>query len=129
MQLDITSFDGNALCCNAPLAPNINLHQTMFAGSIYALATLTGWGMLYLQLQAYGLTGDQVLADASIKYLQPVAAEPMARCTVQDCVGDLSGLAQAKKVRQRIKVDIYSADQLAAQFIGHYAVLPAKVGI
>jgi thioesterase domain-containing protein len=126
MQLDITSFDGNALCCQAPLAPNINLHQTMFAGSIYSLATLTGWGMLYLQLQAYGLTGDQVLADASIKYLRPVSAEPMARCVLQHCVGDLQGLKDAKKVVQQINVDIFSADQLAAQFTGRYAVLPAR---
>src|SRR5690606_33798775 len=42
MQLSLARFDGNELRCAAPLAPNVNLHQTMFAGSIYALATLTG---------------------------------------------------------------------------------------
>ena len=127
MQLEIGQFDGNSLVCRAPLSPNINLHQTMFAGSIYSLATLTGWGMLYLQLRQYGLTGDQVLANASINYLRPVALQPSARCSLQHCIGDLSALAQGKKVKQQIQVDIYSGDILAAQFFGRYAVLPVKV--
>lgn len=126
MQLNIASFDGNALLCNAPLSPNVNLHQTMFAGSIYAMATLTGWGMLYLQLRQLGLHGDQVLADANIRYLRPVATLPSARCELQHCIGDLSALAQGKKVSQRIKVGIYSAGDLAAEFSGRYAVLPKK---
>jgi thioesterase domain-containing protein len=126
MQLKISGFDGNELRCEAPIAPNINLHQTMFAGSIYALATLTGWGMLYLQLKALGLHGDQVLADANIKYLKPVAAEPEARCSLQRCVGDLTALAQGRKVMQNIIVQIFSAGELAAEFSGRYAVLPDK---
>lgn len=126
MQLSIISFDGNALYCQAPLAPNINLHGTMFAGSIYTLATLTGWGMLYLQLQALGLSGDQVLADANIKYLTPVTEKPYARCVLQNCYGSLSALADGHKVVQHIKVQIYSDSILAAEFTGRYAVLPAK---
>ena len=126
MQLTITSFDGNALYCQAPLGPNINLHGTMFAGSIYTLATLTGWGMLYLQLQAQGLHGDQVLADATIKYFSPVRANPQARCVLQNCYGSLSPLAEGRKVTQHIKVQIFSAETLAAEFSGYYAVLPAK---
>ncbi|HSG51460.1 MAG TPA: bifunctional GNAT family N-acetyltransferase/hotdog fold thioesterase [Rheinheimera sp.] len=126
MQLGINSFDGNALCCQAPLAPNINLHGTMFAGSIYTLATLTGWGMLYLQLQALGISGDQVLADANIKYYKPVSINPEARCVLQNCYGSLSALADGHKVVQHIKVQIFSDAALAAEFIGKYVVLPHK---
>lgn len=126
MQLAISGFDGNKLRCAAPLAPNINLHQTMFAGSIYALATLTGWGMLYLQLRALGLQGDQVLADANIKYLRPVAQLPSAHCSLQHCIGELSSVAQGRKAVQQIQVSIYSGDLLAAEFSGRYAVLALK---
>lgn len=126
MQLDIAAFDGNALRCTVPLAPNINLHQTMFAGSIYTLATLTGWGLLYLQLRALGLQGDQVLADANIRYLQPVIAEPEARCVLQNCIGELTSLADGRKAVQKIQVQIFSAGELAAEFSGRYAVLPHK---
>ena len=126
MQLQIAQFDGNTLSCTAPLAPNINLHQTMFAGSIYALATLTGWGMLYLQLQALGLKGDQVLAEGNIRYFKPLAKAPRACCSLQHCHGDLSALANGRKVQQQISVQLYSEDVLAAEFTGRYAVLPAK---
>lgn len=126
MQLNISSFDGNTLCCTAPLAPNINLHQSMFAGSIYTLATLTGWGMLYLQLQAAGLSGHQVLADANIRYIKPINAAPEARCVLQQCSGDLSLLAEGKKAVQHIRVGIYCDNSLAAEFSGRYAVLPAS---
>ena len=114
MQLKISSFDGYRLNCSAPLAPNINLHQTMFAGSIYTLATLTGWGMLYLQL----------LAHAEIRYRRPVTSAPEARCELLHCQGDLTPLARGKKVRQRIRVGIYCQQQNCAEFIGDYVVLP-----
>lgn len=125
MQLNIDSFDGNEFRCTAPMAPNINLHKTMFAGSIYTLATLTGWGMLYLQLRALGLQGDQVLANADIRYIKPVVAEPVARCVLQHCVGDLMPLAEGRKAVQKIKVQILSAGEVCAEFHGRYAVLPA----
>ena len=126
MQLQITSFDGFSLQCQAPLAPNINLHQTMFAGSIYTLATLTGWGMLYLQLQSLGLAGAQVLAEGNIRYLQPVRSTPTARCHLADVRGDLSTLASGRRVRQQITVDIFVDEQHCAQFVGLYAVLPEQ---
>lgn len=125
MQLNIASFDGNEFLCTAPMAPNINLHQTMFAGSIYTLATLTGWGMLYLQLRALGLHGDQVLANADIRYIKPVTTEPAARCVLQHCVGDLTSLAEGRKAVQKIQVHILSAGEVCAEFNGRYAVLPA----
>lgn len=124
MQLNIDSFNGYQLQCSAPLAPNINLHQTMFAGSIYTLATLTGWGMLYLQLQSLGLSGKQVLADASIRYLKPIHATPYALCHLHQVRGDLSLLAQQRTVKQQIKVGIYTNGVLCAEFSGRYAVLP-----
>jgi thioesterase domain-containing protein len=127
MQLSITGFDGNSFSCQAPLAPNINLHQTMFAGSIYTLATLTGWGMLYLQLQAAGLTGDIVLAEGNIRYYSPVTVKPNTRCQLQHCFGDITPLAKGQKVSQSIKVVVLSADKVSAEFTGRYVVLPSTV--
>lgn len=124
MKLSIDRFDGYQLQCSAPIAPNINLHHTMFAGSIYTLATLTGWGMLYLQLQSLGISGMQVLADANIRYLRPISAQPNARCALHQVRGDLSALASGQKVKQHIQVGIYADDVLCAEFIGRYVVLP-----
>ncbi|CAM5208810.1 bifunctional GNAT family N-acetyltransferase/hotdog fold thioesterase [Alishewanella longhuensis] len=124
MQLQIERFNGYQLQCTAPLAPNINLHNTMFAGSIYTLATLTGWGLLYLQLQSMGLSGVQVLADANIRYLKPIKSTPQAVCRLAEAKGDLSALAKGRKVQQQIRVSLYCDGELCAEFSGRYAVLP-----
>lgn len=123
MQLSISECNGYQLCCTAPIAPNINLHQTMFAGSIYTLATLTGWGLLYLQLQALGLSGDQVLADARIRYRKPITRAPQAICRMSDVRGDLTVLRFGQNARQQLQVEIRCNGELCAEFTADYVVL------
>ena len=48
MQMQITDFDGDVLTTQASLEPNVNVHGTTFAGSLYAIQALTGWGMMHL---------------------------------------------------------------------------------
>lgn len=124
MQLQIEQCNGYQLQCTAPLPPNINLHQTMFAGSIYTLATLTGWGILYLQLQSLGLHGAQVLADAQIRYLKPIRSQPTAVSKLAGVRGDLKPLAEGKRVKQQIAVQLFADGELCAEFSGLYAVIP-----
>lgn len=126
MQLQIDQFDGNQLVCRAPLAPNKNLHHTMFAGSIYSLLTLTGWGLIWLQLRALDLHGDIVLADADMRYLAPVQGDARAEVQLLDAAGDLTVLAQGRRVRQRLQVRLMDGERLLAEFNGRFAVLPAK---
>jgi len=126
MQLQIDQFDGASLCCSAPLAPNKNLHQTMFAGSIYSLLTLTGWGLVWLQLRDAGLAGDIVLADAQMKYQLPVKGPAQAIATLQQTQGSLAALAERKKVRQKLTIQLRNGDQLLAELQARFAVLPLQ---
>jgi len=126
MQLQIEQFDGTALRCQAPLAPNKNLHQTMFAGSIYSLLTLTGWGLVWLQLKADGLSGDIVLADAQIRYLRPVNGQGRAVASLQRCQGSLQALLQRKKVRQQLTIELRDGELLLAELQARFVVLPDK---
>lgn len=127
MQLTVAGFDGHEFRCQAPLEPNINLHQTMFAGSIYTLATLTGWGLQYLYLRSENLQGDQVLAEANIRYFKPVSELPQARCYVSQTDGSLERLHKGKKAVQKITVEILSGSQVTAEFSGRYVVLPHQI--
>jgi thioesterase domain-containing protein len=124
MQLAVESFDGQRLRCSAPLTPNKNLHHTMFAGSIYSMATLTGWGMVYLQLKSLGLEGDIVLADAKIRYLAPVKQQPTAQVDLLDLKGDLTALKRGLKVRQQVIVQILDGSHKVGEFEGRFVVLP-----
>ncbi|MCL1143504.1 thioesterase domain-containing protein [Shewanella gaetbuli] len=113
------------LVTTAPLAPNINLHQTMFAGSIYTLMTLTGWGMIWLQQQLNQLDGNIVLADAKVKYLAPVTGQPHAKVIWNNL--DLSPLKTANKVKIPLQVELWCGNTLCANFSGVYVSLPPAI--
>ncbi|MCB1774662.1 MAG: YiiD C-terminal domain-containing protein [Gammaproteobacteria bacterium] len=59
----------------APLAPNVNVHGTGFAGSLYALGILTAWGLCTHLLGRAGLDADLVVAKATIRYRAPVRGD------------------------------------------------------
>ncbi|WP_372871247.1 thioesterase domain-containing protein [Shewanella sp.] len=123
MQICPRRYASDCFEASAPLPPNLNLHQTMFAGSIYTLMTLTGWGMMWLKQREAGVEGHIVLADAQIRYLAPVTGTPLARVQWQD--GDLSALAEGRRVKLSLTVELFSSGTLCATFTGLYASLPA----
>ena len=45
MQFHIEALSLDAIEVVAPLPPNVNIHGTGFAGSIYSVAVLTGWAL------------------------------------------------------------------------------------
>jgi hypothetical protein len=45
MQFSIKVLNQDEIQVSAPLEPNINVHGTGFAGSIYSAAILTGWAL------------------------------------------------------------------------------------
>ena len=123
MNINISYFNGEELVTNCDPAFNKNLHNTMFAGSIYTLATLTGWGWVYLLLEKNNSQGDIVLADANIKYLAPIAGVSCAKTQQAFVEGDVINLATEGKARISITVNIYSGDKIAAIFKGKYVVI------
>ena len=72
MQFHIETLAPGAIRVSAPLAPNINIHGTGFAGSIYSLAVLTGWALCTHLLDSAGVAAELVVARAEIKYRAPV---------------------------------------------------------
>ena len=126
MNVQISYFDGKSLMTHCALEFNKNIHDTMFAGSIYTLATLSGWGWIYLQLQQQGLTGTIVLAEANIKYFKPILAPGYAKLIDEDVTGDVNLLRKGKSTRISLVVNIYNGEVIAAKFTGSYTVLAAK---
>jgi len=57
------------------LEPNINVHATAFAGSLYASAMATGWTLMKCWYDSHGFSADLVAAEASIQYLSPVKTD------------------------------------------------------
>lgn len=68
----------------APAGPSVNLHGTMFGGSIAALGILTGWGWLRLELQARGRSVPVVVQDSRTTFERPIHGPCVARCLPPD---------------------------------------------
>ncbi len=126
MGIKLFQYTGKTLEARASLNKNINLHGTMFAGSIFSLATLTGWGMIFLQLKERGLDGEIVLGDGNIHYHKPVTAQPRALCHIESLSGKFSYVEKRKKCRLDLLVEIKDGDVAVAEFKGVYWVLPIR---
>ena len=108
-----------------PETGNQNPHHTLFAGSLFSLATLTGWGLIWLLLRERHLGGTIILADAHIRYSKPITGRPGATADIGSMSGDLDRLARGRKARVRLEVELFGNEELGAVFEGVYIVLPA----
>lgn len=72
MQFHIEALQARAIEVSAPLPPNVNIHGTGFAGSIYSVAVLAGWALCSHLLETAKIDADLVVASAEIRYRSPV---------------------------------------------------------
>jgi len=125
MNLQISYFDGKTLITHCDAKFNKNLHNTMFAGSIYTLATLTGWGWVYFALQELTrIDGDIVLAQADIRYHSPIKGLTFAKVDIAQVSGNFDNLVQGKNARIKLTVNVFCGEHIAATFNGSYFILP-----
>jgi thioesterase domain-containing protein len=124
MGVRISQYTGQRFVTTMPEAGNQNPHQTLFAGSLFSLATLTGWGLIWLLLRERHLGGTIILADAHVRYHSPVAGRPRAVANLSSLSGDLDRLARGRKARVQLEVELFGDKALGAKFTAIYLVLP-----
>ena len=120
MAIEVLSCNEPELHVCAALAPNVNVHGTAFAGSLYAIAALCGWGATWLALQRAGRPASIVIANGAIDYRKPVADTIHARCRFPDV--DLTGLVPGDKRRFELQVQLGDPSAPPATFRGEYAI-------
>ena len=123
MDMRIVDFADNTLTCCASLAPNFNVHGNAFAGSLYAVQALTGWGMMHLQLQLHELDASIVIANGQIDYAKPVAEEIVVSCSFAGQEAAMDNLQKSGKGRFQLTSKVQLSDgSSAGSFFGLYAV-------
>ncbi len=105
MGVRISQYTGQRFVTTMPEAGNQNPHHTLFAGSLFSLATLTGWGLIWLLLRERHLGGTIILADAHIRYSAPVTGRPRAVAELSSLSGDLDRLARGRRARVQLNVN------------------------
>ncbi len=111
----VEAYDGHSVRVAAPLAPNVNHFATAFGGSLSAVAILSGWLLLDLQLRDRGIASRLVIqrsaydfeapvegdftatsvlppADAWNRFLATLARHHLARVTVSTTIACASGV-------------------------------------
>jgi len=128
MNIKLCYYDQHSLITSCDQAFNKNLHNTMFAGSIYTLATLTGWAWVYMQLEHKKMNtyADIVLAKGEIRYLAPITGFAQAKTRIELTTGAIDNIPLGKKARFTCKVEVYNGDNIAAIFEGMYVVIPTN---
>ncbi len=121
--LQVVNYDGTCLSLRAPLVPNINHKATAFAGSLNAVATLAGWGLVWLILRERSLRGTIVIHESSAQYLLPVRDDFVAVCALpqtQQIETFVAALQRHSKARLALSTDILDGDRVAVAFKGSY---------
>lgn len=126
MGITLHQYTERTIETRASLNKNINLHGSMFAGSIFSQATLTGWGMIFLQLKQKEMQGEIVLGDGNIHYHKPITMRPRAICNIESVKARFDLLKANKKCPIELTVDIHDGDVSVASFTGKYWVIPEK---
>ena len=120
MQFSIEALDLDAIHVSAPLEPNVNIHGTGFAGSIYSVAVLTGWALCTHLIEAFGLDAELVVASAEIRYRAPVTGRLECRCQCSEDQRDAfrQALENAGRGKLPLEIDVGEAPQarLSATF-------------
>lgn len=108
MQFQIASLDAESIEVIAPLAPNLNVHGTAFAGSIYSLAILAGWALATHIVEEAGADADVVVARAKIAYRTPIAdgLRCVTRATKAEREAFIAGLNDKGKGFLQLEVEI-----------------------
>jgi thioesterase domain-containing protein len=138
MGLEVESYNGNTLILTAPLEPNINDKHTAFGGSLYNMAVMACWGMIYLKTQEQPILCNQVVTEGRIKYIAPVEGRIRAIChapSEEELTGFFEHFERKGKARINLEAAIYNNTCVmqidpevkpSVKFSGQYAILKIK---
>jgi thioesterase domain-containing protein len=121
--ITVALYDGECLILKAPFVQNINHKATAFAGSLNALLTLAGWGLLWLILKERNLGVQIVIQESVSSYLRPVTSDFSARCCKPDALhlAHLETMLRKRgKARVELTAEIQERGVVAVSFKGRY---------
>jgi thioesterase domain-containing protein len=124
----VEHYDGTSVRLAAPLAPNLNNGATAFAGSLSALAILSGWVLLHLQLRERGVPNRLVIQRTSLDFDAPVEGDFTATAVLPAASAwdrFLATLARHRRARVTVSSTLASASGVRGRHVGTYVATRA----
>jgi len=132
MSVRVARIGRTGLEVHAAGEPNVNVHGTAFAGSLYSLCALTAWGLLHVALKTRDLCPEIVLADSRIVFSAPIVGRLRAHsrfAASADLDRFIRALGKTGKAQIQIPATVSGPDAMpAAHFTGTYAVASPDPG-
>lgn len=125
MDIQVQCCDNQQLILTAPLKGNHNDKGTGFGGSLYSIAVLSGWGLIYLWLLEKDISADVMIYDSQIKFVKPVTSDFICCSQFQNDseLSSMDRMLQKKgKARIELKIEVISNDDVCAIFSGSFAI-------
>jgi len=127
MAMRVASFEHHQLTTHTALTPNTNIHKTAFAGSLYAIESLTAWGLLYLELKVAGFDASIIHAHGNIKFYRPIRDDIFAQADFSGHESLFESLRESGKGRLSLQTRVWGATEAltepaASEFDGLYVV-------
>ena len=124
MGVRVVSDDAREFVVSAPVALNYNHLHTAFGGSINAVATLAGYGMLWMELR--DTAAHVVVAESAMRFLSPIRETIRAVCVKPDPqeLGAFRSTLSAKgKAKIALRVRVEEHGSVAAEFQATFVAL------
>ncbi len=124
MGVQVEAFDHTHLILTAPLEENHNHLGTAFGGSLSALATLAGYGLLWLELEDRDC--HIVVRNSSISYRRPVHSQLRAIChrPTDAVIAEFKVAFRGRsKARIVLRVTIEEAGHVCVEFEACYVAI------
>ncbi len=125
MDVSVVSAGAEEVVLEAPLDPNINVHGTMFGGSVSTLGLLAAWSVLHLRLEAEGIANQLVIHKTEVEYLLPVKGRIRASARLDGAgwEGFLHMLERRGKARLSVMAELSYDGSVAARLTGEFVAL------
>ena len=124
MGVEVESWRDGTLVLTAPLEPNHNHLGTAFGGSLGAISTLAGYGLLWLWLEDKAI--HIVVRSSNLEYHHPVTGTIRATCKLP---GEAALIAFRKrldhkgKARLALRVVIEEDNKVCVEFEGVFVAI------
>ncbi|MCO7224644.1 YiiD C-terminal domain-containing protein [Pleionea sp. CnH1-48] len=125
--INVAELSAQNIKVSAPLANNINVHQTAFAGSIYTVGIVAGWTLLSSYLRAININATVVASKADIQYKRPIAGDIVATCEFAEKAPETIWLplfTQKKPARHPLSIQFYNNETLLAHLHATFYIKP-----
>jgi thioesterase domain-containing protein len=126
MQVEVVDIQPDSLTVKAPLAPNLNIHDTMFGGSATAIGLVAAWSLFSMRLANAGVNATVVAHKNASTYLKPIAGELVAKATFANLgawQSFMDRFTEKGRARFFLHVQLLSENQLAGEIEAEFVAI------